>query len=114
MENNREAGSFVNGFMLGIAAGVIGYVAFGTKRGTEIRKRLQAEWLAAKESVSNSDADGAVVETAQSVFGQIKHVLKQTLSSFDGLGATAEEKNHKKHNKVKNQKTSKPKKFTGL
>lgn len=45
----NDSGQFTTGFTLGLLAGAAGFFLFGTKRGREVRHRLQAEWERARQ-----------------------------------------------------------------
>ena len=105
--NSKDSGSFATGFMLGIAAGALGYFAFGTKKGAGVRKHLQEEWQSARKHLAeNVDPDHQIVETAQSVFGQLKQTLEKSFSSFDGLAMDAVESDKKSAAKKKRTRAS--------
>ncbi len=53
MADNRESGSFLTGFTVGIFAGAAGYFLFGTSRGQKMRERLAQEWNQARHEVDN-------------------------------------------------------------
>ncbi len=48
MSQDRDQGSFLTGFTLGIFAGATGYFLFGTDRGGKVREELKAEWTKAQ------------------------------------------------------------------
>lgn len=104
-ENHKDSGSFVTGFMFGIAAGAVGYFAFGTKQGTQLRHRLQEEWQVAREQLSSGASDGDAIPVAHNIFSQVKQLFKDSLASLDHLVVT--DQSDKKSAKKKRAKTSK-------
>ncbi len=110
-QNSKESGSFATGFMLGIFAGAAGYFAFGTKRGTTLRKRLQDEWLSAQEHLAQTNIEEhSATQKAQSVFSQAKHLIENALSSFDVLDSHEVEQ----EKKVAKKKRTRSSRFRGV
>lgn len=48
MSDDRDQGSFINGFSIGLFAGAAAYFMFGTENGTKFRKQISKEWQSAR------------------------------------------------------------------
>lgn len=51
-DTNKEAGSFVTGFGMGLITGAAAYFLFATEQGKELRKRALAEWEDAQKTIT--------------------------------------------------------------
>lgn len=61
--SDKDQGSFLTGFSLGLFAGAVGYFLFGTDKGKSFREDISQEWDEAKEKmvqegvIENKDAN---------------------------------------------------------
>jgi gas vesicle protein len=60
----KDQGSFLTGFSLGLFAGAIGYFLFGTDNGKKVRTDLNKEWNEAKEKL----AEEGIIEDPHTSF----------------------------------------------
>jgi gas vesicle protein len=80
MQENKESGSFITGFGMGLLAGTAAYFLFGTEQGKELRKKALSEWEEAQSHIS--DKSGIEVpkklrQVLQEVVGYFASTLKE-------------------------------------
>ncbi len=71
-EPDRDSGSFLTGFTIGLFAGAAGYFLFGTDRGGKVRSELMEEWENAKEHLMQK----GVLDNPQA---SIRDLIKDTV-----------------------------------
>lgn len=77
-EVDNSGGSFLSGFTIGLFAGAAGYFLFGTERGAQVRKQLEAEWRAAQ---SKMYAEGVIDHPNISLRDMLKNFVHKVASS---------------------------------
>lgn len=51
-EQQKDSGSFITGFGMGLITGAAAYFLFATEQGKELRKRALEEWETAQETIT--------------------------------------------------------------
>jgi gas vesicle protein len=51
-ENQKESGSFISGFGMGLVTGAAAYFLFATEQGKQLRKRAFEEWDVAQATIT--------------------------------------------------------------
>ena len=51
-ENQKESGSFISGFGMGLVTGAAAYFLFATEQGKQLRKRALQEWDVAQDTIT--------------------------------------------------------------
>ena len=120
--SDRDQGSFLNGFTLGIFAGAVGYFLFGTNKGKSFRNDISKEWESAKGKLAE---DGIIDSKEATLREVINDFVTKVLGSKRAeelvpTAKTQKEKSQKspldsaRGKKDKNQKTKNTsKKFKG-
>jgi gas vesicle protein len=80
MQENKESGSFITGFGMGLLAGAAAYFLFGTEQGKELRKKALNEWEDAQSHIT----DKSGIEVPK----KLKQILQEVVNYF---GATIKE-----------------------
>lgn len=115
---DKDQGSFINGFSLGIFAGAVGYFLFGTDKGKSFREDVSKEWDLAKDKL----VEEGLIENKDAT---LREVINDFVSRVLGENKAQEliptsktkkaEKAKNKKTKAKSKKTSKSKKkFKGV
>ncbi len=52
MPDQKDSGSFVTGFGMGLVTGAAAYFLFATEQGKELRNRVLEEWESAEETIT--------------------------------------------------------------
>lgn len=97
--SQKDEGSFLNGFALGIFAGAAGYFLFGTDRGKEVRQDISHEWDEAREKLAD---EGFISDPDAS----LRDVINDLLSKVFGSAKADQVVPAKKTKKIKNEKRS--------
>ncbi len=115
-EENSSNGAFVTGFTVGLFAGAAGYFLFGTKQGSEMRKRMVEDWDNAKYRL----AEEGIIEDPNESLGDFLRDLAHTAFSHPesvarniGQEIVAEGKKLAKTSTVTPRKKDNSKRFKG-
>ena len=106
MKNKKkDDGSYLTGLSIGLFAGTIAYLLYGTSKGREVKKKLKEDWSAAQELID----DSSILDVEQ---GYVRHILRTLYTEI--CGDTVElpailKKTHRKH-----QRNKTPAKFKGV
>ena len=85
MSADRDQGSFINGFSLGLFAGAAAYFMFGTENGAKFRKQVTKEWAEARANMPDR-GDGLTN------FATIRELLLHMKNHIDESVTKAEHK----------------------
>ncbi len=99
--SNRDQGSFVGGFTLGMFAGAVGYFLFATEKGRKIKKDLAQEWEVARKTLPDRGEGLASFATIRDL---LMHVKQRIDENVNETVRKAEPQAKKKHQPRKTTK----------
>ena len=73
-EQQKDSGSFITGFGMGLLTGAAAYFLFATEQGKELRKRALEEWDVAQETIS--------AETGVELPKRLKQLMQEAVGYF--------------------------------
>jgi gas vesicle protein len=74
MSEEKNSGSFITGFGMGLLTGAAAYFLFGTEQGKELRRKALSEWDSAQKTITE--------ETGVEVPKKLKNILQEVVSYF--------------------------------
>lgn len=90
--SQKDQGSFLTGFSLGLFAGAFGYLLFGTDRGKKIRTDLSQEWDQAKDKLAQ---DGIINDPDASLRDVVHEFAAKIWGSQKAEKIVPSSKNHR-------------------
>jgi len=116
--SEKEPGSFLTGFTLGLLAGAVGHFLFTTDRGENVRKSLQREWKDAQQELHKYKTGEKAGEVVQEVTVSIRDLAKKAITHFTDQVADSSKKSKptptKKGKTVIKTKKSSKNTFSGV
>lgn len=73
-QDQKESGSFMSGFGIGLLTGAAAYFLFGTEQGKELRKKALSEW----DSMQGSMSKESGIEMPK----QLRQVMREVVGYF--------------------------------
>lgn len=115
MQEQKDSGSFVSGFGVGLLAGVAAYFLFGTEQGKELRQKALSEWESAQDNLTEKTG----IEVPKKLRQTLREVVNYFATSIKEIQELQESADaHKKSGASRVKKTeAKPKsssRFKGL
>jgi gas vesicle protein len=110
--SEKEPGSFLTGFTLGLLAGAVAHFLFTTDRGERVLKSLQEEWSHAQKELHKKKTTEKASEVVQEVTISIRDLAKKAIKHFTDQVADSSKKSKpvstkKSKTAVKSKKSSK-------
>jgi gas vesicle protein len=123
----KESGSFLTGFTLGLLAGAVGHFLFTTDRGEKVRKSLMEEWKIAKKEIEKAktkstvenieEATEKMKEASVSLRDMAKKAANYVVTKVEELDDEGPKKTKKKSSEKKTtakKSATKKKTFSGV
>lgn len=88
---DKDSGSFVSGFGMGIITGMAAYFLFGTDQGKDLRKKILSEWDTMQTNLS-SDSDFQPPKQLRQVVSGVLKYFSETVAEMQKIEEKAEKK----------------------
>jgi gas vesicle protein len=109
-EQQKDSGSFITGFGMGLLTGVAAYFLFATEQGKELRKRALEEWETTQKTITEEtgvELPKRLKQLVQEAVGYFAASIKEVQEMQEGHAYPARTGSSQK------KKTEAPKKTSG-
>lgn len=98
----KDQGSFIGGFTIGLFAGAVGYFLFATDKGKKIKKQMAHEWQQAQANMPDRGQGLANFNSFRDVLVHIKDQIEEQVAESEKKSSrTGKKKTAKKQSKFK-------------